>query len=87
MNWKLPDTHSAISALGALALTGFIFLHPQGLTIEDIGLAFLTINGGQTVGALGKGGQRLMQGGSTAPDQIIPPGPAPEVTRVPFVKP
>ncbi len=72
---KMLDTHSIVTIIGALALTAFIFLHPEPLGLLDIAGAYALLNGGQTVGALGKGGQRWMQGGSTAPDKIIPPLP------------
>ena len=73
MNWTWPDVHSIVTVIGALAVTAFVFLHPGTLTLEDIALAYLTINGGQSIGALGQGGKRWMQGGSMAPDTIITP--------------
>ena len=72
---KLMDIHSIVTLIGSLTVTAFIFVHPTGLGLLDIAGAYALLNGGQTIGALGKGGQRALQGGSTAPDKIIPPSP------------
>ena len=83
---KLPqiDVHSVVTLIGALALTAFIFVHPEGWSLLDLAGAYGLINTGQTIGNLGKGGQRAMQGGSVAPDQIVPPTSAAESPAVPL---
>ena len=49
------DTHSVVTVIGALALTAFIFAHPSGWALLDIAGAYALLNGGQTLGNLGKG--------------------------------
>jgi len=73
MKWTWPDVHSVVTVIGALAITAFAFLHSEDWTLQDIAFAYMTLNGGQTIGALGQGGKRWMQGGSTSPTLINPP--------------
>jgi hypothetical protein len=65
MKWTWPDVHSVVTVVRALAITAFAFLHSADWTLQDIAFAYMTLNGGQTIGALGQGGKRWMQGGST----------------------
>jgi hypothetical protein len=81
---KLPETHDLVTLIGALAVTAFIFIYPDRTgVLLDIAGAFSIINGGQMLGSLGMGGKRWMQGGTLAPDTIVPPA-APETQSHPL---
>jgi hypothetical protein len=84
MKYAWPDTHSVVTYIGAIALTSFIFVHPSGWALYDIAGSFALLNGGQTIGNLGKGKQREIQGGSVAPDTINPPAALSKESPVPL---
>ena len=87
MNLPIPNTHDVVTAIGAVTITTFAFVYPdKSDVLWEIAIAFTAINGGQMLGNLGQGGKRWMQGGSTAPDTIIPPG-APKETTAPLASP
>ena len=73
---KLMDIHSLVTLIGAIVIAVFSFLYPDKTdSLPWIAGAFFGLNTGQAIGYLGKGGQRALQGGSTAPDKIISPIP------------
>ncbi len=67
------DTHDIVIGIGTLALTAWLFVHPQAWPLWEITAAYVGLACGQGGAEAAIGLRNRLQGGSTPPDVIVPP--------------